>query len=80
MVLCFSIQEFLSNKDQGQSKLNAVVLNAELISSIAPKDKTDAVLVKVNTAREDWKTIMSNIHNRETSLQVSNRWSSYWER
>ncbi|XP_013856656.1 nesprin-1, partial [Austrofundulus limnaeus] len=74
------IQEFLSNKDQGQSKLNAVVLNAELFCSIAAKDKTDTVRVKANTARDDWKTIMSNLHNRETSLQVSNTPSAYWEK
>lgn len=80
MVLCFALQEFLDKKDQGQSKLNAVVLNAELFCSIAAKDKSDAVHVKANSAREDWKTIMSNLHNRETRLQVSNTLLAYWER
>lgn len=46
-------------------------MNGELISSIAAKDKVDAVRVKMNTAREDWKNMMSSLHNRETSLQVS---------
>lgn len=67
----FSPQEFLSDREQGQSKLNAVVVSGELVSSVAAKDKVDAVRVKMNTAREDWKNMMSNLHNRETSLHVS---------
>ncbi|KAJ0008744.1 hypothetical protein NQD34_016159 [Periophthalmus magnuspinnatus] len=63
------IQEFLNDREQGQSKLNAVAVNGELVCSVAPKDKVDAVRVKMNTAREDWKSIMSNLHNRETNLQ-----------
>lgn len=51
--------------------MNAVVVNGEHFCSIAAKDKTDAVRVKTNAAREDWKNIMSSLHNRETSLQVS---------
>lgn len=66
-----SSQEFLGDREQGQSKLNAVVANGELISSIVGKDKVDAVRVKMNTAREDWKNIMANLHNREANLQVS---------
>ncbi len=69
--LFFSRQEFLNDREQGQSKLNAVVVNGELVSSIAAKDKVDAVRAKMNTAREDWKNMMSSLHNRETSLQVS---------
>lgn len=71
--LCFSPQEFLSDRDQGQSKLNAVVVNGELVCSTAAKDKVDAVRAKMNTAREDWKNMMTNLHNRETSLQVSTK-------
>lgn len=67
----FFSQEFLNDREQGQSKLNAVVVNGELVSSIAAKDKVDAVRAKMNTAREDWKNMMSNLHNRETNLQVS---------
>lgn len=51
--------------------MNAVLVNGEHFCSIAAKDKTDAVRVKTNAAREDWKNIMSSLHNRETSLQVS---------
>lgn len=67
----FSSQEYLSDREQGQSKLNAVVVSGELICSIAAKDKVDAIRPKMNTAREDWKNMMSSLHNRETNLQVS---------
>jgi len=48
-----------------------VVVHGKLVSSHAAKDKVDAVRAKMNTAREDWKHMMSNLHSRETSLQVS---------
>lgn len=48
-----------------------MVVSGELVSTIAAKDKVDAVRTKMNTAREDWKNIMTNLHNREISLQVS---------
>lgn len=60
----------MNDREQGQSKVNTVVLNGELVCSVAAKDKVDAVRVKMNTAREDWKSMMSSLHNRETSLQV----------
>lgn len=70
--LLFS-QEFLSDRELGQSKLNALIVSGEFVSSITSKDKVDAFRSKMNTAREDWKNIMSSLHNRETSLQVSIR-------
>lgn len=48
-----------------------MVVNGELVSSVTAKDKVDAVRAKMNTAREDWKNMMSSLHNRETCLQVS---------
>ncbi|XP_052352542.1 nesprin-1-like isoform X4 [Oncorhynchus keta] len=63
------IQEFLSDREQGHSKLNAVALSGELVVSIAAKDRVDAVRAKMSSAREDWKTLMSNLHQRETALQ-----------
>lgn len=66
-----SPQEFLSDRDQGQSKLNAVVASGELVSVVAVKDRAEAVRTKMNTAREDWKNLMSNLHSREAGLQVS---------
>lgn len=64
-------QEFLSDRDQGQSKLNAVVASGELVSVVAAKDRVEAVRTKMSTAREDWKNLMSNLHSREAGLQVS---------
>lgn len=69
--LVFSHQEFLGDREQGQSKLNAVVVNGELVSTVAAKDRVDAVRTKMNTAKEDWKNIMTNLHNREAGLQVN---------
>nr|XP_057913481.1 nesprin-1 isoform X6 [Doryrhamphus excisus] len=63
------IQEFLSDREHGQSKLNAVVFNGELLSAMASKDRVDSVRTKSNNAREDWKNIMSNLHSREINLQ-----------
>ena len=74
-LFCFSPQEFLSDREHGHLKLNAVVVSGELVSSVAAKDKVDAVRVKMNTAREDWKNMMTNLHNRETNLQVSTKTS-----
>lgn len=71
LISFISSQEFLGDREQGQSKLNAVVANGELISSIVGKDKVDAVRAKMNTARDDWKNMMANLHNREAHLQVS---------
>lgn len=48
-----------------------MVASGELVSGVAAKDRVDAVRTKMNTAREDWKNLMSNLHSRETGLQVS---------
>lgn len=64
------LQEFVSDREQGQSKLNSVVVSGELVNSVAVKDRVEAVLSKISSAREDWKTLMSNLHQRETALQV----------
>lgn len=69
----FFTQEFLSDRDQGQSKLNAVVASGELVSVVAAKDRMEAIRTKMNTAREDWKNLMSNLHSREAGLQVSSQ-------
>ncbi|KTF86540.1 hypothetical protein cypCar_00031779 [Cyprinus carpio] len=63
------IQEFLSDREQGHGKLNAVAASGELLMSIAPKDRVESIRAKNNTAREDWKTLMMNLHQRETALQ-----------
>ncbi|MGH0176120.1 UNVERIFIED_CONTAM: hypothetical protein FKN15_072268 [Acipenser sinensis] len=61
------IQEFLSDREQGQSKVNAVFFNGELLSSILPRVET--IQAKVTSAREDWKNLLSSLHQRETALQ-----------
>ncbi|RXN33841.1 nesprin-1 isoform X3 [Labeo rohita] len=63
------IQEFLSDREQGHGKLNTVAASGELLMSIAAKDRVESVRAKINTAREDWKTLMTNLHQRETALQ-----------
>ncbi|XP_056332552.1 nesprin-1-like isoform X5 [Danio aesculapii] len=63
------IQEFLSDREQGQGKLNTVAASGELLMSIAAKDRVESVRAKINTAREDWKTLMTNLHQRENALQ-----------
>lgn len=64
------MQEFLSDREQGHGKLNTVAASGELLMSIAAKDRVESVRAKINTAREDWKTLMMNLHQRETALQV----------
>lgn len=48
-----------------------MVASGDLVSGVAAKDRVDAVRTKMNTARDDWKNLMSNLHSRETGLQVS---------
>lgn len=66
---CFS-QEFVSDREQGQGKLNTVAASGELLMSITAKDRVESIRAKINTAREDWKTLMTNLHQRENALQV----------
>ena len=63
-------QEFLSDREKGQSKVTAVLVSSELFTSVAAKDRVDGVRAKTNSTRDDWKNLMSNLHSRETSLQV----------
>ncbi|KPP77537.1 nesprin-1-like, partial [Scleropages formosus] len=67
--LSLRLQEFLSDKEQGQSKLDAVVVSGELLSSIVSKDRVDTIQAKVTSARDDWKSFISNLLKRETALQ-----------
>lgn len=64
------MQDFLSDREQGHGKLNALAASGDLLISIAPKEQVNAVRAKVSSAREDWKTLMTNLHQRETALQV----------
>lgn len=60
----------MSDREQGQSKLNAVLVSGELVCNVTAKEKVEAIQAKMNTAKEDWKNLMTNLHNRETGLQV----------
>lgn len=60
----------MSDREQGQSKLNTVLVSGELVCNVTGKDKVEAIQAKMNTAKEDWKNLMTNLHNRETGLQV----------
>lgn len=66
---CLS-QECVSDREQGQTKLNAVVFCGELLLRIASRDREETVRAKMRSAREDWKTLMTTLHQREAILQV----------
>ncbi|KAJ8275253.1 hypothetical protein COCON_G00098780 [Conger conger] len=63
------IQEFLNDREEGQTKLNSVVHKGELLSSIVAKDRVETIRAKMTSARDDWKSLMANLHKRETALQ-----------
>ncbi|XP_029943278.1 nesprin-1-like [Salarias fasciatus] len=63
------LQEFLGDREPGQSRLNRVLQDGETLSSIAAPDQVEAVRVKMSSARDDWKTLMSNLLSREDGLQ-----------
>ncbi|KAJ8270593.1 hypothetical protein GJAV_G00116870 [Gymnothorax javanicus] len=63
------IQEFLSDREEGQAKLNSVIHKGELLSSIVAKDRVETIRAKVGSARDDWKSLMANLYKREAALQ-----------
>ncbi|KAH0622390.1 hypothetical protein JD844_024656, partial [Phrynosoma platyrhinos] len=63
------IQEFLSETESGQHKLNLVVSKGELLSSVLPKEKAKSIQAKVASAKEDWKKFISMLHQKETTLE-----------
>ncbi|XP_061480140.1 nesprin-1 isoform X3 [Rhineura floridana] len=63
------IQEFLSETESGQHKLNMVVSKGELLSSILPKEKAKSTQTKIAAAKDDWKNFISTLHQKETSLE-----------
>ena len=42
----------------------------DLLMAVVPGDRVDGVRAKVANAREDWKSLMSNLQMRETALKV----------
>lgn len=66
-------QEFKSDKEQGQTRLNAVLAYGEQVSSVVPADRLEAIRTKANAAKDDWKSLMDSLQRRETALQVELR-------
>uniref|UniRef100_A0A8C2KL13 Spectrin repeat containing, nuclear envelope 1a n=1 Tax=Cyprinus carpio TaxID=7962 RepID=A0A8C2KL13_CYPCA len=64
------IQEFRSDKEQGQTRLNTVLTCGKQLSSVVPADRVEAIRTKANAAKDDWKSLMDSLQRRETALQV----------
>ncbi|XP_010149958.1 PREDICTED: nesprin-1-like, partial [Eurypyga helias] len=63
------IQEFLSESENGQQKLNLVASKGELLCSVLPKEKAKVIRDKSATAKEDWKNFITTLHQKEASLE-----------
>uniref|UniRef100_A0A4W3HCF8 Nesprin-1 n=1 Tax=Callorhinchus milii TaxID=7868 RepID=A0A4W3HCF8_CALMI len=63
------LQDFLSESEVGQSKLNTLISKGELLSNIVSKERAEAIKVKISTAKEDWKNLLANLHQKDTALQ-----------
>ncbi|XP_009945808.1 PREDICTED: nesprin-1-like, partial [Leptosomus discolor] len=63
------IQEFLSESENGQQKLNLVASKGELLCSVLPKEKAKVIRDKLTTAKDDWKNFMTTLHQKESALE-----------
>ncbi|PNJ79045.1 SYNE1 isoform 26 [Pongo abelii] len=63
------IQEFLSESENGQHKLNMMLSKGELLSTLPTKEKAKGIQAKVAAAKEDWKHFHSNLHQKESALE-----------
>ncbi|XP_062428373.1 nesprin-1 isoform X2 [Rhea pennata] len=63
------IQEFLSESETGQHRLNMVASKGELLCSILPKEKAQVIQDKAATAKEDWKNFITTLHQKESALE-----------
>ncbi|NXT73431.1 SYNE1 protein, partial [Zapornia atra] len=63
------IQEFLSESENGQQKLNLVASKGELLCSVLPKEKAKVIRDKSVTAKEDWKNFITTLHHKESALE-----------
>ncbi|KAB0392836.1 hypothetical protein E2I00_007090, partial [Balaenoptera physalus] len=63
------IQEFLSESENGQHKLNVMLSKGELLSTLLTKEKATGIQAKIATAKEDWKNFHSNLHQKESALE-----------
>ncbi|CAI5683845.1 unnamed protein product [Oreochromis niloticus] len=63
------IQEFLSDRENGQARLSTVGASGELLMAVVSKDRVEGIKAKVANAREDWKSLMNNLQMREDALK-----------
>ncbi|KAF4071108.1 hypothetical protein AMELA_G00281340 [Ameiurus melas] len=63
------IQEFVSDSEQGQARLNAVLSHGDRLGAVVSADRVEAVRAKANAAKDDWRNLMDNLKQRETVLQ-----------
>ena len=63
-------KEFLSESENGQHKLNMMLSKGELLCPLLPKEKASGIQAKMATAKEDWKNFHSNLHQKESALEV----------
>lgn len=63
-------QECLSESESGQQKLQIVTSRGELLCSILPEEKIKTIQQKVQTAKNDWKSFISSLHQKESALEV----------
>lgn len=60
----------MSDKDQGQARLSAVLTYGEQLSSVMAADRVEAIRTKANVAKDDWKSLVDSLKRREMALQV----------
>lgn len=63
----------MSDREQGQARLDAVLAHGEQLSAVVSADRVEAVKAKANSAGDDWRSLMDNLKQRETLLQVGLR-------
>ncbi|CAL9692474.1 unnamed protein product [Knipowitschia caucasica] len=63
------IQEFLSDREHGQARLSTVGASGELLMAVVSKDRVEGLKAKVESTRDDWKSLMNNLQMREDALK-----------
>ncbi|NWI93355.1 SYNE1 protein, partial [Pitta sordida] len=63
------IQEFLSESENGQQKLNLATSKGELLCSVLPNEKAQVIQDKSSTAKEDWKNFITTLHQKKSALE-----------
>lgn len=63
-------KEFFSESGNGQHKLNMMLSKGELLCTLLTKEKASGIQAKIATAKEDWKNFHSNLHQKESALEV----------